>query len=325
MESDVKHRILMTGATGFVGLHLNDALRSGAYGRCDVIALSYDSGNGVDIQDATAIERAVRETAPTAIVHLAAIAAPADAKRSPRLAWDVNLTGTFNIADAAMRHAPDAVFVHAGSSEAYGETFIGSSAPLDEDCPLKPQTVYAATKAACDIMISQMARDGLQAIRFRPFNHTGPGQGTAYVVPAFARQVAEIMVGGGERVVHVGNLDVERDFTDVRDIVRAYAMAATHGPRSPKKDMVFNLASGRPWRIRAVLEHLITASGIAIEIVVDPERVRTSEMPYVAGDASRAAEAFGWIPEIPFEETLADVLRYQVENRLPPKGQVQSS
>ena len=315
MASDLKHRILMTGATGFVGLHLTAAFESGAYGDCELFGLGYDDGKGVDIQDMAAVERAVRDARPTAVIHLAAVAVPSHAKRSPRLAWDVNLTGTFNIAGAVMYHAPDARFVHVGSSEVYGASFISSSAPLDEDCALKPVTVYAATKAASDIMIGQMARDGLRAVRFRPFNHTGPGQGQSYVVPAFASQVADIVVGGGEHCVKVGNLDVERDFTDVRDIVRAYAIAATTNLGVQGDDMVFNLASGRPWRIRAILENLIAASGHAIEIVVDPERVRANETPYATGDTSRAAAVLGWRPELPFEKTLADVLREQLELR----------
>lgn len=313
MANERQHRILITGAKGFVGSHLTRLLHAGTFGDCEVIALGHSHGNGIDILDEDAVADVVRTSRPTAVVHLAAIAAPTDARRSPRRAWDVNLTGTMNIAQAILRHAPEARFVFASSSESYGASFVGAESPLDEDQPLKPRVVYAATKAAADLMIGQMALDGLRAVRFRPFNHTGPGQTSTYVVPSFAHQIAAIMSGDQPPFMLVGNLDVWRDFVDVRDIVRAYAMAATKDPKICGEDRVFNLASGRPWRIRDILDHLIAASGCAIEVVIDPERVRSNDVRFVAGNAERAAEAFGWRPEIPLERTFDDVLKDQVE------------
>lgn len=314
--SDFRHRILVTGGKGFVGSHLKVAMASGVYGECELIGLDRDGGDGVDIRDMDAVAGVVRNVRPTAVIHLAAVAAPAEADRSRRQAWDINVVGTFNLADAVMRHAPEARFIQVGSSESYGASFLGSLDPLDESANLEPTTVYAATKTAADIMIGQMARDGLRAVRFRPFNHTGPGQKSSYVVPAFASQVAKIVVEGAEPSIQVGNLDVRRDFTDVRDIVRAYALAATTDLRMGRNiEQVFNLASGRPRSIREVLQQLIALSGHTIGIVVDPNRVRPNETPFAAGNASRAASVLGWRPELPFETTLVDVLEEQLKLR----------
>ena len=313
--SGSRHRILVTGGKGFVGSHLTAAFASGIYGECELIGLDRDGGDGVDIRDMDAVAGMVRNVRPTAVVHLAALAAPAEADRSRRQAWDTNVIGTFNLADAVMRHAPEARFIQVGSSESYGASFFGSSAPLDENANLRPATVYAATKAAADAMIGQMARDGLRAVRFRPFNHTGPGQKASYVVPAFASQIAKMVVAGGESSISVGNLDVYRDFSDVRDIVRAYAIAATTDfAEASGVEQVFNLATGRPRAVREILQHLIALSGRSIEIVVDPDRVRPNEMPFAVGDASRAASVLGWRPALPFEATLADVFEEQLRS-----------
>ncbi len=309
-----KHRILVTGAGGFVGGHLLRTLGSGDFAaRCETFGLSFKDGQGADILDGEAVEAVIRETRPTAVVHLAAVAAPVDAKRSPRHAWNVNLIGTMNLAEALMRQAPEARFIHVGSSEAYGASFISANGPVDEDTLLRPMAVYAATKAASDLMIGQMSRDGLKALRFRPFNHTGPGQTTAYVVPAFASQVAKIMTGSQDPVIRVGNLEAKRDFVDVRDVVRAYAIAATAEVLPQKGEAIYNLASGQPWRIGEILDHLIGLAKMRIDIDVDPQRLRPNDVPVAAGNASRAATDLGWRAEIPMSETLGDVLRDQLD------------
>ncbi|WP_244620054.1 GDP-mannose 4,6-dehydratase [Mesorhizobium sp. NFR06] len=304
------HRILITGASGFVGTALLQLLEREHAG-CKVFALGNGEGrrNPIDLRDREAIDDAVREIQPTALVHLAAVAAPSDARNAPRHAWDVNVTGTMNLAESVMRHAPEARFVYVGSSEAYGASFKSATAPVTENAPLRPVNVYGATKAAADLMIGQMSYDGLRAIRFRPFNHTGPGQSNTYVVSDFARQVAEIRSGKGEPVIHVGNLEAERDFLDVRDVVRAYAIAAIQDSETGP-DCVYNIASGRPRRIRDVLDALIAQSGIDIEVRTDTQRLRSNEIPVACGDASKARERLNWTPLVPFEQTIADVLEY---------------
>lgn len=309
MAARSEHRILITGGAGFVGSVLIDHLGSDEGPGCAIVAPGLGGVPGLDICDADAVDRLFRDARPTAVVHLAAVAAPAEAASAPARAWDVNLTGTRNLATAVLDHAPDARFIFAGSSDAYGASFIGAERPLLETTALQPMNVYAATKAAADIMIGQMAHGGLNAVRFRPFNHTGPGQSDAFVVPAFARQVARIAAGRLDPVVRVGNLDVERDFLDVRDVVRAYATAALGDlPRRPGQ--VFNLASGRPASLRQMLDTLITLAGIDVAVEVDPARLRPADIPRTWGDAERARRELGWSPSIPLEETLGDVLAY---------------
>lgn len=310
MVGTLTHRILITGASGFVGTALLQLLEREHVG-CKVFAFGHGQGqrNAIDLLDREAIDDAVREIQPTALVHLAAVAAPSDARNSPRYAWSVNVTGTMNLAESVMRYAPGARFAYIGSSEAYGASFLSVAGPVTESAPLQPMNVYGATKAAADLMIGQMAYDGLRAVRFRPFNHTGPGQSDAYVVSDFARQVAEIVSGKSEPIIHVGNLEAERDFLDVRDVVRAYASSAILD-LDAEPDHVYNLASGQPRKIRDILDALIAQSGIDIEVRADPEKFRPNDIPVAWGDASKARDRLNWTPLVPFEQTIADVFGY---------------
>ena len=309
-----EHRILITGASGFVGAWLQRELNERRLGQgSDLVVLTAGQGDAsdwkTDITDRDQVTTLIRDCRPTAIIHLAAIAAPADARKMPQRAWDVNFQGTMNLAYATMELAPEARFIFVGSSEAYGASFIDTAnAPVKESAALKPMNVYGATKAAADVLIGQLAYDGLKSIRFRPFNHTGPGQTDAYVVSAFAKQLAEICVGAKPPRISVGNLSAFRDFLDVRDVVRAYADAALIEGASDNLGGVFNLSSGRSVQIQSILDMLIEISGLNVKVEIDPQRLRGPEIAVAAGDNGAALKTFGWKPEIELSRTLGDVL-----------------
>ena len=302
-----RHRLLVTGLQGFVGKVLASRVRERADATdITIVGLNNPDEPMIDIRNADAVSAVVARVNPTALIHLAAIASPRDAANEPAEAWAVNVMGTFNLAHAIRSHAPDARFIFAGSSEAYGAAFASHPLPLREDAPFEPTSVYGATKAAADLMLGQMAQEGLNAIRFRPFNHTGPGQAPAYVVSAFARQIVRIERGWQEPLMTVGNLEAARDFMDVRDVVDAYLTAALQA-QSPNPG-AFNLATGSPVAIDTILHRLIDLSASTITVEPDPALMRPSEVPVVSGNATRAFEAFSWKPVIPLAQTLADVL-----------------
>ena len=313
MSGEPGHRILVTGAGGFVGGWLLRELRV-RLGEADRIVSTYRDANEakadpggivLDLADRDAIGRTVAQTRPTALIHLAAISAVGAVARDPDAAWDVNVKATHHLATALLQHAPQARFIQIGSGEVYGGSAAAGADLIDEAAPLQPHNLYAVTKAAADLLIGQMAAQGLDAVRFRTFNHTGPGQATDFAVPAFAAQIARIEAGLQEPVIFVGDLAAMRDFCDVRDVVRAYAQAAL-ARRRPAP--VINLAGGHSCSVRSVLDRLLALSDATIEIHVDPARLRTPEPPRPDVDVSLAGKTLGWRPEIPLEETLRDVL-----------------
>jgi GDP-4-dehydro-6-deoxy-D-mannose reductase len=296
-------RILATGLGGFAGRHLGPALAEILPG-AELLPL------GCDITDAAAVAERVRSVRPDICIHLAAIAAIGVASREPARAWQVNLHGTLGLAEALSRHAPEAVLVHVSSADIYGRSFAGGTS-LDETALLAPINVYGATKAAADLAVGALPDPGrpggLRTVRLRPFNHAGPGQGDDFALPAFARQIAEIVAGRQAPVLRAGNLDPERDFLDVRDVAGAYAQAIAQARALPNRT-VLNLASGTPRRIGDLLSDLIAMSGMAIAVEPDPARMRPSDIPRAVGNAARARSLLGWAPRIPWQQTLRDVL-----------------
>ncbi len=291
--------ILVTGADGFVGRHLLVRLAA------DFPAAALHPA-GFDLTDAVAVEAAVARLRPDACVHLAAIAAIGEARDAPERAWAVNLGGTLALARALCRHAPDCVLLHISSADAYGASFAAGR-PLDETAPLAPMNTYGATKAAADLALGAMAHDGLRVLRLRPFNHTGPGQSEAFVVAAFARQVARVAAGRQPPVLRVGTLDARRDFLDVRDVAAAYSLCLARAD-TLAPGTVLNVASGEGRRIGEVLDALLALSGVRAAVEVEPARLRRAEIPLATGDARRVRAILGWAPAIPWETTLRDVL-----------------
>ena len=291
-------RILVTGSGGFVGAHLLPALAHAYPGAAITEATA-------DVTDRDAVMDEIATVAPDAVIHLAAIAAITAARQDPARAWHVNLHGTLHVASAVLAHAPGATLLFASTADLYGATFR-SGVPIDETAMLAPLNTYAATKAAADLALGVMAAEGLRAIRMRPFNHTGPGQTDAFVVAAFARQVARIAAGLQPPVLQVGDLSPLRDFLDVRDVCAAYAqvLAADLTPGA-----ILNVASGQSRRIGDVLRDLLHAAGVTADIQTDPARLRPSDIPIAAGDAGRL-RALGWAPAVPWAQTVADTLAY---------------
>jgi GDP-4-dehydro-6-deoxy-D-mannose reductase len=294
-------RLLLTGAAGFVGAHMAPALR-----RAFPDASLHEAA--ADVTDADALAAEVAAVRPDACVHLAAIAAVPQAEQDPDAAWRVNLGGTLHLARAIQRHAPECVLLFASSADVYGRSLAAGLA-VDETALLAPSNVYAASKAAADLALGAMAGRGLRVVRVRAFNHTGPGQSEAFVVPAFARQAAAIAWGGAAPVLRVGNLDAERDFLDVRDVCAAYVACLRHA-EAVLDDGILNIASGAPRRLRDVMAELLALAGIAPAIEQDPARMRPSDIPRSCGDATRARRRLCWNPVVPWDQTLRDVLDY---------------
>lgn len=293
-------RILVTGASGFVGSHLCPALGR-RWPNATITA------GTADITDHAAVTAMIAAANPDAVVHLAGIAAVPAARAAPDHAYAVNLGGTLAIARAILACAPDCVMIHAGSAECYGASFRAGLA-LDETAALAPLNTYAATKAAADLALGAMAAESdLRVIRFRPFNHTGPGQSTAFALPAFAAQITAIKAGRQPPIIKVGNLNAARDFLDVRDVVTAYALAIERAEHIPTGTL-FNLASGTTRRIGDILDAMIAASGLAITVEIDPARLRPVDIPVAAGDANAARRLLDWTPQIAFDDTLRALL-----------------
>jgi GDP-4-dehydro-6-deoxy-D-mannose reductase len=306
-------RVLVTGAAGFVGPHLAEALRRL---RSDLELIETGTvGSGtveqLDVSDWHAVDSAIARHRPTHVVHLAGIAAPVAAARAPEVAWRVNLDGTLAIANSILANAPDCWLINAGSGLIYGDS-NKAGLPLDEEALPAPVDTYGATKVAADLALGALAHGGLKCIRMRPFNHIGPGQSEAFALPSFAAQIARIEAGTSEPVIRVGNLTAERDILDVRDVARAYSLTVMKSEEIAPGTII-NIASGRARRMADVLTMLLSLSPVEIRVEQDPSRMRAIDLSRVVGDAQRARDLLGWEPVLPLEKTLLDILNDQRE------------
>lgn len=307
-------RVLMTGSDGFVAPHVENALRQVCGAEIEIIATSKMGGthalfgklNVLDVTDAAAVRSSIIHAKPTHIIHLAAVAAINAASSDPEKAWAIHVGGTRNIAHAILENAPGCWLLNVGSGLIYGET-AKSGHPLDEHSLPAPVDDYGVTKAAADLALGAMVRRGLKVVRLRPFNHIGAGQTEAFVIPAFAMQIARIEAGLIEPVLRVGNLEAKRDFLDVRDVARAYALAVEHTDEL-SSGVILNVASGIPCRIGDILQTLLALSQVAITVEPDPARMRASDLPVIVGDAASARKLLGWRPEYDLNVTLGTVL-----------------
>jgi GDP-4-dehydro-6-deoxy-D-mannose reductase len=308
-------RLLVTGAGGFVGRHLLARLRESFPGAILIAAVrpedgrlpSLDAADRVvpfDLLESKACAALIAETQPDGLVHLAAQASVAASFADPLASWHANLMGTIALAEAVLRHAAYCRFVLASSAEIYGLSFR-TSAPLDEMAPLFPTNPYAASKAASDLAIGEMALRGLDAVRLRAFNHTGIGQSEHFVVASFARQIVRIEAGQQAPVMQVGALDRWRDFLDVGDVCRAYT-AALQAKIEP--GAIYNIASGTARRIGDILDALIARSSVVPFVAVEAHRLRPTDVERVVGNPARANRDLGWIQTVPWDDTLDMIL-----------------
>jgi GDP-4-dehydro-6-deoxy-D-mannose reductase len=286
---------LITGASGFAGRHLVSLLRERGQ---DPVA---PDRSELDLRDAAAVRAAIADLRPGTVFHLAALASVARSWNDPLETLTANVEMTVNLLEGVRAAAPGATVLVASSGEVYGPP---EALPVDESAALRPQNPYAVSKAACDLLAGQYADAGLAAcVRTRAFNHAGPGQSEEYVVGTLTRQVAEAEAAGREEaMIRTGDVDSARDFTDVRDVVRAYAAAAE------LEGGVYNVCAGRAVRIRDVIELVRGAARVEVRHEVEPDRLRANDVPEVRGSFECLRAATGWEPEIPLERTVADAL-----------------
>jgi len=324
-------KVLVTGIDGFVGSHLAEALLESTGVRVSGIVhpdsvsphidhlLGKISLHRLDIADLRAVREAVRSSAPDAIYHLAGQAFVPLSLEEPYGTFRTNITGTLNVLESVRGlsselHRPCRVLV-VSSGEVYGSV-ARSALPVHEEEPLRPANPYAASKASADLIAQQYRTAfNVPVVVARPFNHLGPRQSELFVGSAFAKQIAEIGLRKREPELLVGNLEPRRDFTDVRDVVRAY-IRILDGERQYG---VYNVCSGRSVRIGDLLEMFRAAGGVSVRIVSEQSRKRAGEVGEIVGDCSRLTAETGWRPEVALEDTVRDLLRYWEEKAGRPR------
>ncbi len=311
-------KVLVTGITGFVGSHLIDYLLTlpdvEIYGvrrwrsRTEHIEHLPDAVTVMecDMRDLTSVKRIVEAVRPDKIFHLAAQSYVPTSWHAPAECLTTNIIGNLNLLEAVRDSGIDPWIQIAGSSEEYGLVHE-HELPITEENPLRPLSPYGVSKVAQDLLSYQYFKSyGLKVVRTRGFNHTGPRRGDVFVSSNFARQIAMIERRRQEPAISVGNLDARRDFTDVRDMVRAYWLAL----EKCEPGEVYNISSGKTYSIRELLDLLLGMTTVKVDIKQDPSRMRPSDVPLLLGDSTKFRAKTGWEPSIPFEQTLADILDY---------------
>jgi GDP-4-dehydro-6-deoxy-D-mannose reductase len=294
-------KALITGAGGFVGPYLTAHLEAAGD---DVVGTDSE----VDITDAEGVRKAFLDARPEVVYHLAAASHVGTSWSAPVDVLHVNAEGSLNVFLAAIEAGVQRVLL-IGSAEQYGR-LTPDQLPVAETTPLRPVSPYGASKAAAEMVASHAFRGrGLPVVCVRAFNHLGPGQSEALVASTIAKQVAQAERDGGG-VVHTGNLEARRDFTDVRDVVRAYRLLVERG----EPGEAYNVCSGREVAIQEIADHLAAQATADVVFELDPARLRPADVPAVRGDNTKLRAATGWAPEIPLERTLGDILDWWREH-----------
>ena len=311
-------RVLITGIAGFAGSHLAEHLlevggleiHGVTLGRHGVANIARVLGqvhlHQGDLCDAAWVAQTMHALHPDQVYHLAAQAAVSLAWSQPAETLTNNILAELNVLEAARCLDRPVTVLVIGSSDEYG-LVTPDDLPVAETTPLRPNNPYAVSKIAQDYLGYQyFLSHGLPVIRMRPFNHTGPRQSTGFVVPDFAKQIAEVEAGLRPPVLRVGSLAARRDFTDVRDIVRGYELVARLG----EPGEVYNLGSERAYAIEDMLAMLLEMSRVSVKVEQDPGRFRSSDIPAVVSDCAKVRERTGWAPKMPISQTLREVLEY---------------
>jgi len=304
----VSNVVLVTGAGGFAGSHLVEHLRASPKQRRGEGGSSSDrvvawTRQIVDLLDRDRVRAAIRELRPAQIYHCAGVPHVAESWRDTAQPLEGNVLATEHLFDALRSEGIRCRILVPGSATVYAP----SSEPISETDPIAPASPYAISKLAQEqLALRAIQEDGLDVVLTRSFNHTGPRQTPAFVAPSMARQIALIERGQLEPVIKVGNLDAQRDVTDVRDVARAYAALMQSG----KTGVVYNVASGLARSIRSILEALVSRSKMPVRIEVDHTRMRPNDVPVVVGNHSRLTESTEWHPQVSFDQMLDDLLSY---------------
>ena len=299
--------VLVTGATGFIGSYTVAAFRDAGRG---TVATSYRGDverclDALDLRDAGQVEEVVARVQPSVVVNLAAIANPGEAQAAPLHAYDVNVLGQLRLIQAMLRHTPSARLVAMSSAEVYGRVETGE--PVTEEAPLRPASVYAVTKAAADLQALQYhLSDGLDVVRLRLFGSVGPGRSAEYFPGRQVHAVATILDGRAEPVVPTFSLAGARDYVDVRDVAQAIVAATDRG----RAGTVYNVATGRAYPLRQIVQRLIDIGGVDAEINEERKLPPGRHGAVVSGDATRLREETGWRPRRTMDESLRDALAH---------------
>lgn len=310
-------RVFVTGIAGFAGSHLAEHLLAQGLEVVGLVRPGSDLGNiahlgpavrllEADLLDRERVTEVTKEAAPDLVFHLAAQAAVSLSWQDAATTLSTNIMGQLYLCEAIIAAGISPRLLVVGSDEEYG-LLREDELPATEQSSLRPINPYGVSKVAQDLMGHQyFVSHRLPVVRVRPFNHIGPRQAETFVTASFAKQIAEAEAGQREPVIRVGNLEVGRDFSDVRDIVRGYLLALTQG----EPGEVYNLASGRSITIRRILDLLIAQARVSLRVETDPARFRPAEVPTRFGDGTKIRKATGWEPQIPLEKSLVDVLEY---------------
>jgi GDP-4-dehydro-6-deoxy-D-mannose reductase len=310
-------RILISGIAGFAGSHLAELLLAGGDEVFGTVMPGESTHNTesfksqirlltCDVRDADAVKKLLAETKPDEIYHLAAITFIPDSVIDPRLTFETNLYGTLNLLEAASARTPDARILFVGSADEYGLVRT-DELPIREENPLRPTNPYSVSKVSASMLAYQygLTRE-LHVVRVRPFNHTGPRQSPRFVCSDFTFQIVEAEKRRSKPEIRVGNLKPKRDFTDVRDVVRAYREIL----RSGESCEVYNISSGTAVGVGEVLDLLLSVSGQKFRIIECAERTRETDVEEIRGDSGKIERATGWRPTIPLKKTLEDMIEY---------------